>query len=286
MTKRLVVLAFLGGLLAVLGTSTNAQQPETKPGFPSGFPGFQGKIEPPQVRKHYPLRHADPAATAKLLETHFGRTGVVSPTSRGVIVTSGSKADEVAQLIEEIDQPQRQVAVVVTLAEVASKDQLADLKGTPDQVLARLDEMSKAGQVSLKRVTLTGTEGQPVSTTSGGDRPLVTSRTTLQGGFGGKGGPPQPVVQRGVDYRPLATTVKMTARVQTGGAVAVDLSVKDTSSKPAAEDGYPSVDTLDLATRVTVPPGKAVLAQAVEEKDKAARTTVVVVTARVADAAK
>ncbi|MBN9517803.1 hypothetical protein J0H58_04665 [bacterium] len=276
MPKRLAVLAFLGGLLAVLVPSTNAQQPE-----PKGYPAFPGRVETPQVRKHYPLRHADPASTAKLLETHFGRTGVVSPTSRGVLVTSSSKGDEVAQLIEEIDQPQRQVAVVVTLAEVPSKDQLAELKGAPDQVLARLEEMSKAGQASLKRVTLTGVEGQPVTTTSGGDRPLVSSRMTIPGGFGGKGGQPQPIEQRSVNYRPLSTTVKMTARVHADGAVAVDLGVKDTSSKPPGEDGYPSVDMVDLTTRVTVPPGKAVLAQAVEEKDKAARTTVIVVTARV-----
>jgi hypothetical protein len=75
----------------------------------------------------------------------------------------------------------------------------------------------------------------------------------------------------------------MTARVLADGAVAVDLSVKDTGPKPPGEDGYPSVDVVDLTTRVTVPPGKAVLAQAVVEKDKAARTTVIVVTARVAD---
>jgi hypothetical protein len=196
-----------------------------------------------------------------------------------VLVTSGSKSDEVGQLIEEIDQPLRQVAVVVTLAEVTGKDQLADLTGNPDQVLARLEEMAKAGQATLKRVTLTGAEGQPVTTTSGGDRPLVTSRAAA-GGFG-KGGPP--VEQRAVNYRPLATTVKATARVQAGGAVAVDLSVKDSSQRPAGEDGYPSYDVIDLTTRVTVPPGKAVLAQAVQEKDKASRTAVIVVTARVVE---
>jgi hypothetical protein len=60
--------------------------------------------------------------------------------------------------------------VVVTLSEVLSKDQLADLvKATPDQVLARLEEMSKGGHAALKRVTLTGIGGQPVTTTSGGD---------------------------------------------------------------------------------------------------------------------
>lgn len=280
MTKRLAVLAFLGGILAVVGPNTTAQQPEPK--------SFPSRTEPPQVRRHYVLRNAEPAATAKLLEAHFGRVGVVSPTSRGVLVTSATKVEEIAQLLEEIDQPLRQVAVVVTLAEVLSKDQLADLKGTPDQLLARLEEMSRGGQATLKRVTLTGAEGHPVTTSSGGDRPLVT-RTMVAGGFGGKGGPgvpPQPVVQRSVDYRQLTTTVKMTARVRADGAVSVDLSVKDLGAKPPGEDGHPAVDVIDLTTRVTVPPGKAVVAQAVEEKDRAARTTVVVVTARVDPPAK
>jgi hypothetical protein len=48
-TKRLAALSFLGGLLLVLGSNTNAQPPEPK-GSP-GFPGFQGGVDPPQVRK-------------------------------------------------------------------------------------------------------------------------------------------------------------------------------------------------------------------------------------------
>jgi hypothetical protein len=280
MTKRLAVLAFLGGLLAVVGPTTYAQQPE-----PKGF-----RPAPPQpTRKLYTLQHADPVVLAAVVEKHFANQGIVTVTSQGLLVSSAFQGEEMGKLIEQLDRPQRQVTVVVTLAEVLSKDQLADLKGTPDQVLARLEELGKGGQATLKRVTLTGAEGQPMTTTSGGDRPLVTSRTSVQGGFGGKGGPggpPQPVVQRSVDYRQLATTVKMTARVRADGAVAVDLSVKDTGAKPAAEDGYPAVDVVDLTTRLTVPQGKAVLAQAVEEKDKASRTTVIVVTARVDAPAK
>ena len=104
-------------------------------------------------------------------------------------------------MIEEIDRPQRQVVVVVTLAEVAAKDQLADLKGTPDQLLARLDEMGKVGQATLKRVTLTAAEGQPVTASAVGDRPI------LEGGSG-------PKSTRPVNYVKGGTTVKTTARVR------------------------------------------------------------------------
>lgn len=264
MTKRLVALAFLGGLVAVLVPVTHAQPDKAE------FKGFQ---PPPQVRKHYVLRHADPAATAKLLEGHFARTGVVSPTAQGVLVTSGAKQDEIARLIEEIDRPQRQVVVEVTLAELASKDALPELAG--DRVLARLDELGKAGQATLKRITLTAVEGQPVSTTAEGDRPIVV------GGAGPKGA-------REVNYRKLGTTAKMTARVGQDDAVTVDLSVVHATVRPAAEEGgFAAVEVATLGSRVAVPRGQAVLAQSVRSSDKGSTAlTLMVVTARVAESGK
>jgi hypothetical protein len=191
-----------------------------------------------------------------------------------VFVSSPGKGDDIAQLIEEIDRPQRQVVVVVTLAEVAAKDQLTDLKGTPDQLLARLDEMGKAGQATLKRVTLTGAEGQQVTASADGNQPMFES---------GAG----PKTARGINYVKVGTTVKTIARVRADDAVAVDLAVQDIGSRASAEEGLPgSIEVHNLTTRVTVPPGKAVLAQAFEQKAKAARTTVVVVTARVAENGK
>jgi hypothetical protein len=269
MTARLVPVAFLGGLLAVAAPGGNAQTPPTKSEPPR-------PARPVPSSKLYPLRHADPDATAKLIERHFGPAGAVSAAGQGVLVTSTSQADEIARLIEQLDRAPRQVAVVVTLAEVASKEQLMDLAGTPDQLLAKLDELARAGQATLKRVTLTGAEGQPVTTTAGGNRPMVSGRA---GPAGGKGNFGQPGSFQSVNYVPVATTVKMTARVRADDGVTVDLSVKDSAVKSADEEGPSAIETIDLTTRVTVPPGKAVLAQAVQAKDKAARTTVVVVTA-------
>jgi hypothetical protein len=262
MTARLAVLAFLGGLLAVLAPTTRAQPDKAE------FKGFQ---PPPQVRKHYFLRHADPAATAKLLEGHFARTGVVSPTSKGILVTSSARGDEIAQLIEEIDQPQRQVMVEVTLAELSSKDDLPPADG----VLSRLDELAKAGQATLRRITLTAVEGQPVTTSTEGDRPVV------DGGPGPKAG-------RGVTYLKAGTTAKLTARVGQDDVVSVDLNVKHATVRPAAEEGgHPAFEAVTLTSRVEVPPGKAVLAQAVRSGDKASKgLTLIVVTARVAGRGK
>jgi hypothetical protein len=269
MTARLVPVAFLGGLLAVAAPGGHAQTTKSEPPRP---------VRPERASKLYPLRHADPDATAKLIERHFGPSGAASAAGQGVLVTSTSQADEVAKLIEQLDRAPRQVAVVVTLAEVASKDQPVDLTGPADQVLAKLDELARAGQASVKRVTLTGAEGQPVTTTAGGNRPMVVGRAGpagVKGNFGQPGG-----FSQSINYMPVATTVKTTARVRADDAVTVDLSVKDSSVKsPPDEDGPSATETLDLTTRVTVPPGKAVLAQAVQAKDKAARTTVVVVTA-------
>jgi hypothetical protein len=264
MTTRLAVLAFLGGLLAVLAPASHAQPDKVEP------KGFQ---PPPVTRKHYPLRHADPAATAKLLEAHLTRGGAATPTGHGVLVTSPGKGDEIAQLLAEIDQPQRQVVVEVTLAELASKDRLPELAG--DRLLVRLDELGQAGEATLKRITLTAVEGQPVSTAAEGDRPIV------EGGAGPKGA-------RAVNYRKLGTTAKMTARVGPGGAVTVDLNVVHAAVRPPAEDGgFSSVEVVTLTSRVAVPPGKAVLAQSVRSEDKASRAiTLMVVTAKVADGHK
>ena len=148
MTTRLVPLAFLGGLLAVAAPGGRAQT-TTKPEPPR-------PARPELVRTLYLLRHADPDATAKLIERHFGPAGAASAAGQGVLVTSAAQADEIATLIEQLDRAPRQVAVVVTLAEVASREQVMDLAGAPDQVLAKLDELARTRAVSLT-VVATGT---------------------------------------------------------------------------------------------------------------------------------
>ena len=92
---------------------------------------------------------------------------------------------------------------------------------------------------------------------------------------------------RSITYQAVGTTVRMTARVGAGDSVAVDLNLTDSQVRqPEAgdESGAASFDNNTLTTKLSVPPGKPVVAQAVRADAKAGRTvTLVVVTARVAD---
>jgi hypothetical protein len=287
MTARLMALTLLGCLLAL--HSGVAQDVKPDKGQP---PGPADDTTPPQRRTVHPLRHADPNAVAQVIARHFKGQVEVSPLDNGLFLSaSPTVTDEVTRLLEQIDRKPRSVRVEVILADVTlrkgpdGKDAEVDLTG---DVAGKLEAMAKTGQATVQRVKLAAVEGQPVTSTTGGNRPVVTAAAIAGGpggGFGGKGG--GAVMQRSVSYHSVGTTVKLTARVGAEGVVAVDLNVQESKVRPpeaGEEAAAPSMDNTTLATHVNVPAGRAVVAQSVRSDGKTGTTlSLVLVVAQAVD---
>jgi hypothetical protein len=276
---RLLALALLAGLIALTGG--HAQDPPTK-----SAPIKPGVGPPADARRTlYTVRAGDPPALATLLGRHFPEAAI-SPLPPGsghglLISASPGTTGEILKLLEQIDREPRSVVIGVALAGLVAKAEggkpaeLPELTGTAEQILAKLEDLSKAGRVgSLQRFTLTAVEGQPATVTSGGDKPFSFGPPGA-----GRGG------LREVNYRAMGTTVKATGRVGSENAVAVDLSVQDTGPSPVKEEGAaPAFDTLTFSTKVSVPAGRAVVAQMLRKDGQPGRgVTLVIVTARVVE---
>ncbi|HVL15124.1 MAG TPA: secretin N-terminal domain-containing protein [Gemmata sp.] len=274
--NRLLPLAVFAGLLAT--GPARAQDRKLQPLDPS---------PPRPERSVFVVRNAEPTILAEVVGAHYkgDATLIAAPAGSGnAVLVSASPAvlPEVMKLLEQLDRAPRTVEVEVTVIEVSAK------KDGPPLTEADLspETLAKAGQG--QRIKLTAVEGQPVSSTTGGNKPVVSSSTVApgRGGFGGAGGG-APVVQRSVNYQPVGTTVKLTARVGTGDSVALDLSVQDSRVRPpeAGDDaGAASFENGTLSTKLSVPAGKPVVAQAVRTEGKAGPTVaVVLVTARVVE---
>jgi hypothetical protein len=277
MTKRIVALALFGGLLT-LAAAGHAQD---KAGQPAAKP----------QRTLYAVQNGDPVVLAEVLNKHFrGEAEVLAvPAGSGnALLISGAPAAtaEVVKLLGELDRKPKTVEVEVILAEVPTRKadgkEAVDADFSGPDALTKLEAMGKAGQTGpIQRIKLTAVEGQPVASTTGGNKPY-TSGAAAAGGFGGKGGG-----GRSVSYQPVGTTIRMTARVGAGDAVMVDLNLSDSQVKPAEagdDSGAPTFDNSTLATKLTVAPNRPVVAQAVRAEAKSSRSvTLVIVTARVVD---
>ena len=282
--KRLAALTLLCGLFAI--NSGTAQDRKSAP--PDATP-------PKPLRTHYIVRNADPVILAEVVGKHFkGDADIIAaPAGSGnAVLVSGPPAivPEVVQLLAQLDRKPRTVEVEVTIAELPAPK---DGKALTPADLATADAMVKDGKG--QRIKLISTEGQPVSTTIGGNKPLVSSSTVAPGGggfgrpggAGGAGGAGGPVMQKSITYHAVGTTVKMTARVGSDDAIAMDLNVQDSKVRaPEEEGGAPGFDNNTLSTKLSIPAGKSVVAQTVRTEGKAGPTVaVVIVTARVVDPA-
>jgi type II secretory pathway component GspD/PulD (secretin) len=257
---RATTLALLCSLLALGGAA--AQDDKSAPAPPAAA-----------QRAVYHVKYADAAQLAQVAGLHFKgeATVLAAPAGSGnALLVSGSAAavPEVVKLLEQLDRKPRAVEIEVTLAEVAAKDWKEGETPAEDAV--------RPG--TLQRIKLTATEGQPVASTTGANKPVVSG----EGAGGGRGG-----FQRSITYVPTGTKVKLTARVGAGDAVLVDLSVQEDRVRPAdAGDaaGAAAVENATLTTKVSVPANKSVVAQAVRTGGKNGPTVaVVIVTARVVD---
>ena len=229
-------------------------------------------------RAHYVVKNGDAALMAEMVGLHFkGDANLIA--GNGTILISGAPAvvPDVVKLLEQLDRKPRTIEVEITIAEVpANKD---GTEPNPADILK--DALGKTvGQG--QRIKLVAVEGQPVTSVTGGNKPYV-SGTTRPGGFGKGDG----VVQKSITYQQVGTTVKLTAHVGSDDGVALDLDLKDSRMKPPEagdESGAATFENATLSTKLSVPAGKAVVAQTVRVEGKMGATlSVVIVTARVVE---
>jgi hypothetical protein len=262
-------------------------------------------------RTLYAVRSGNAADLAEVLNKHFKGEAEVSalPSVTGgslLISAPAATADEILKLLQQLDRSPKTVAVEVVLAEVFTK-RTEDSKEPADPVntelateaLAKLEALNKSGQLgSLQRIRLTAVEEQSVSVMSGGSTPHTVSvpgadfgggpggARGARGAAGGAGGPGGGgPVARSITYRNVGTTVKVTPRVGADNTVTLALDVSGSGAKPSADPDEPaSFDSTTLATSLSVPSGRPVIAQAIRTDGKAGRTlSLVIVTARVVD---
>lgn len=263
--KRLAALALLCGLISLPFGA--AQTPKSIPS------------EPPKIqRAHFVVKNADPVVLAEVVGKHFkGDADILAaPVGSGnAVLISGSAVTvtEVLKLLEQLDRKPRTVEVEITLVSVPAKKDGTEFS-TADLLS---DALVKTGQ--SQRIKLTAVEGQAVTSTTGGNKP-VTSASTRAG--------PGGAVQRSFSYHAVGTTVKMTSRVGTDNAISMDLNVNESKiipPEPGDEAGAPSFGSDTLNTKLSIPVGKAVVAQTVRVEGKSgANVTVIIVNAKVVDA--
>jgi type II secretory pathway component GspD/PulD (secretin) len=255
------------------------------------------------TRTHFTLKNGDAAVLAEVLNKHFkGDAEILAlpPTSGNGLLISASPTvtTEVHKLLAQLDHGARAVEIEVSLVEVFAKKAPfekdateGDFTGTAAEVFAKLDGLGKTGQIGpVQRIKLMGVEGQPLTVTTGGNKPIVTG--TVRGGKGAAGGF---AGGTSVTYQQIGTTARATPRVTAEGVVVVDLDLKDSRVRvpegagagAAGADEPPEFLNTTLASKVTVPPGRAVVAQAVRSEGKSGGTiALVIVTARVVEAGK
>lgn len=292
MTARLMALALLGCLLALhSGVAQDRKLGKDQPYRP-------GDTVPPQRHVIYPIRNADPATLASTLNRHFRGQAEISTVANGLLVSASPAAiDELTKLLDQLDRKPRSVQIELILADVTlkkgpdGKEVEVDLTG---DAAAKLEALAKSGQAAVQRIRLIAVEGKAVTSTTGGNKPVVTSSAVMGGGggFGGGkgGGGGGPVMQRSISYHAVGTTVQLTARVGTDNAVAVDLNVQESKVRPpeAGDEppaaAAPSIENNTLGTVLSIPAGKAIVAQSIRSDTKSGSTlSLVLVTARVVD---
>ncbi len=277
MLKTLPGLVVLVGLFTLV-TSGPAQEPAGGP---------------KRHRVVHAVRSGDAAVLAETLNKHFDGEATIQTVPAGaghLLLIRGPETvtAEVVRLLEKLDPPHhdaKAVEIDVYLVDVFAKKgpfekdaAETEWSGPAADILARLDEMSKTSRTgSVQRFRLSTVEGKAVVTITGGNKPIVSSLVGRAG-----------IATKSISYQPVGVTVKATPHVESDGGVSIDLDVKDTRIRQgetgAAGGGDEPVELLNgtLTSRVRIPTGRAVAAQAIRTEGKAGGTiALVIVTARV-----
>jgi type II secretory pathway component GspD/PulD (secretin) len=242
-------------------------------------------------RTHYPLRTGDANTLAEVLGKHFKGDAEVLAAPKGtdnslLITASPETTAEILKLLGQFDREPRMVELEIVTADLASKqspfekgsDEM-EFTGPAEEVHAKLESLTKAGQLSaVKRVKLGAISGQVTKVDVGGNKPFRTGGQVGKGGFG----------SATYSYQPQGTTISVTPRIEGKNTISVELDLKESRTRggdmggAVGADEPPEFGTTTLSTRVIVPTGNAVVAQAVRTEGKAGPTVaLVIVTARV-----
>lgn len=266
--KRLAVLALFCGTLAL--NPGTAQERKKEAPAPA-----------PKQRAIYPVQNGDAVALAEVVGRHFKEEAniIAMPTGSGnAVLVSGPATPEVLKLLDQLDRKSRTVEVEITIAELPAAKDGKEL-APADLATAALKDAK--GQ----RIKLTAVEEQQVTTQLGGNKPFVSNSAVAPGGGRAPGGFGGGVMQKSINYQAVGTTVKMTPRIGTDNAVALELNVTESKVRaPDAGDEASSTENNSLTTKLNVPAGRSVVAQSVRTETKAGVVvSLVVVTARVVD---
>jgi type II secretory pathway component GspD/PulD (secretin) len=227
-------------VLAVAATATAQPRPAAEP-----------------KRGAYVVKYAAAKELVPILAKHFKGAAEIQAGPEGASNTLLVNAppavfDEVMKTLEQLDRRPRSVAVEVFIIALPpkkgeDKEFRPDEKyfsGSIDDVVERLDTMTKKGQVTrFKRIQLTTLEGQLGSLSLNENVPVKTAATSY-------------------GYRMVGTIVKATPQVTADGSVKLDLNVQDSRARESADaPGLNEFILTSLAGKISVAPGKTALAK-------------------------
>jgi type II secretory pathway component GspD/PulD (secretin) len=244
-------------------------------------------------RGAYVVKHAAAKDLAPVLAKHFKGVAEIQAGPEGtnnLLLISAPPAvfDEALKLLDQLDHRPQSVAVTVFLVELPAKkaddkDREIDekeLTGTLDEMPGKLAALQKKGDVAgFKRIDLTALENQPGSLLQGENKPYVVGATVTATG----------IATRQIAYRNVGTNVRVTPQVAADKTVTLALKVEDSrmynppDAPPVGTDanGAPIPATAfsqtNLETKVSVPSGKAVLAEGAKSTPKAGQGQMIVV---------
>jgi hypothetical protein len=230
-------------------------------------------------RGAYVVKYAAAEDLARILAKHFKGAATIQPGPEGtsnclLINAPPAVFSEVMKTLEKLDRRPASVVVEIFVVELPTKKandkgkrpDEKDFSGTIDEVAERLEAMMKRGQVAgFKRAQLRALEGQLGSLTLGENKPYAMGANTTV-------------------YRNVGTRVKVTPQVTADGPVTLDLNVQDSRGRePATVTGLTEFILTSLTSKVSVAPGRAVLAKDARVISKeGVGETLIVVGARVA----
>jgi hypothetical protein len=227
---------------------------------------------------------------------------LVAPAGNTLVIAAPAKtAEEIVQLLGKLDRRPRTVAVEVLIAEVSpgkgedgkpapparALDE-SDLRGHPDDVFAKLQNLQKKGLLgAVERLQLTATENRPGTVSNSASRPYTTS---IVGRAGGRSA-------RAISYRNVGTQVKATPSVGEDQRILLDLSVTASRMRVPQDGQVLGMDDDGKPVRATefvnakfdggllLRPGQATPAKGVTTKSPSGQTqTLVIVSARLVEA--
>jgi type II secretory pathway component GspD/PulD (secretin) len=253
----------------------------------------------------YLVRSGSAKDLAAALTKHFktdAEVQAITETGGNYLLISAPPTtfEEILKTLEKLDRAPRTISVEVWVAEVITKKgedgkpvdaektiDEKELTGTIEDVQAKLDDLAKKGRIGgLKHIQLNALENQQASALTGENKPFLVGSTVR----------PMGRVSNQIQYRNVGAQVRVTPRITADKSLLLELRVEDArmnlpeagievgvSDKGEAINAA-EFTTSTLESKLTVAPGKAVVAEGVKSTSKGKQAQLIVlVGARLAD---